>query len=178
MLPYSVKSQDHGCLGMASITFGSVGDVISICQIVIRTVTALSKSHGSAFEYRNLIDELYSLSQGLEAVKSLLEQDSAQTHHSGRLRAVLDACQRCLERELESIRRFESSLGWGASSKRRWSGKNVFRKLQWQSRKVWIAYLVFGFLTVSGSVSKGVGLYRTSYLHSDRQSPPTDLLSQ
>ena len=124
---------------MAFITFGSVGDIISICQIVIRAVAALSKSHGSAFEYQSLIDELHCLSQGLEAIKSLLEEDSAHLHHRGRLRTVLDACRRCLERELEGIRRFESSLGRRASSRGRWSGKDVFRKLQWQTHKVWTA---------------------------------------
>ena len=69
---------------MASITFGSVGDIIAICQIITTTFRSLSESSGSAAEYRALIGELRSLSQALESVKALLEQGILRQHR-GRL---------------------------------------------------------------------------------------------
>ena len=94
---------------MASITFGSVGDIISICQVIVKTVSALSESRGSAVEYQGLINELWSLAQALESLKSLLD-DETQLRHRGRLRLALQNCRECLERELGSLRKFSTSL--------------------------------------------------------------------
>ena len=43
---------------MATFTFGSVGDIISICLIVKDLVAALNDSAGSTVEYREVIREL------------------------------------------------------------------------------------------------------------------------
>ena len=69
---------------MASITFGSIGDLVATCQVIVNIVNALSASRGSAIEYQGLINELWSLAQALESVQSLLEHD-LQLPHRGRL---------------------------------------------------------------------------------------------
>ena len=117
---------------MASVTFGSVGDIIAICQIITTAIKSLSTSRGSDVEYRGLINELWSLAQALESIKSLLEEDT-QIKHRGRLRIALQNCRECLERELESIRKFSSSLGKVGSAK---SARDAFWKTRWLGHKV------------------------------------------
>ena len=117
---------------MAAISFGSVGDIVAICEILVKTVNALSKSHGSAVDYQSLIGELWSLAQALEAVKSLLGREP-QLHHRGRLEIALHNCQKCLERELDKIQKFETSL---SGAVRNGIFKDVYWKLRWQTHKV------------------------------------------
>lgn len=50
---------------MASITFGSVGDIIAVAQIAGSIAKALSDARGSAKEYQDLIKELRSFDQAL-----------------------------------------------------------------------------------------------------------------
>jgi hypothetical protein len=53
---------------MASFTFGSVGDIIAICQIRQSTVSALNDARGSAAEYQVLGRSLANLFVILENV--------------------------------------------------------------------------------------------------------------
>ena len=117
---------------MASVTFGSVGDIITVCKIITTTIKALSASRGSDVGYRELINELWSLAQALESIKSLLEEDS-QIKHKGRLRIALQNCRECLEHELESIRKFSISLGKLGSAR---SARDAFWKIRWLGHKV------------------------------------------
>ena len=122
---------------MSSITFGSVGDIIAICQVIVTTVTALSSSRGASVEYRALINELWGLAQALEATKSLLEQRSQllgpPLQSQGRLRIALQNCRECLERELESIQKFSTSMSNAGPTK---SAKDAFWKVRWLGHKV------------------------------------------
>jgi hypothetical protein len=48
-----------------SFTFGSVGDIISICLIIKDLAVALDDSGGSSAEYRELRRELWALERAL-----------------------------------------------------------------------------------------------------------------
>lgn len=54
---------------MSGITFGSVGDIITIGQIALQLAQALSDWRGSAKEYRSLIKELQTFDQALLQVR-------------------------------------------------------------------------------------------------------------
>jgi hypothetical protein len=54
---------------MSGITFGSVGDIISIGQIALLLAKALSDSRGSVKEYQCLIKELEVFDQALLQVR-------------------------------------------------------------------------------------------------------------
>ena len=116
---------------MAALTFGSVGDIIALCEIVANVVEALSESRGSSAQYQELITELFSLSQALESVDEL-----ALVHHAiqnaGRLRNALGLCHKCLDVNLRTIQKYQRSLRAGGSGK---SVTDVFRKLRWQSHQ-------------------------------------------
>ena len=47
------------------ITFGSIGDLISISQIAFKVAKCLGDSRGSAAQYRGLIKELRNFDQAL-----------------------------------------------------------------------------------------------------------------
>lgn len=50
---------------MSGITFGSVGDIITVGQIAWSLAKSLSDSRGSAKEYQGLIKELETFDQAL-----------------------------------------------------------------------------------------------------------------
>lgn len=116
---------------MASLTFGSVGDIITVCKIIIDVVKAVSESRGSATDYQGLIRELWGLAQTLEGISSLLEE-YPQLRNNGNLRDLLEKCKICLDTYLEQIKSFESSL---AHSSSKLSPKHIYRKVAWISRK-------------------------------------------
>src|SRR5947207_4507221 len=61
--------QDHQVI--MPISFGSVGDIISVCLIVKDLVAALDDSRGSSTEYREVIRELWGLDRALLEVDLL-----------------------------------------------------------------------------------------------------------
>jgi hypothetical protein len=98
------------------ITFGSVGDIISVCLLVKDLVDALDDARGSKAEYQSLIRELWILD------RSLLEIDLlARTHGDGvtpELEALCETARKAVDRcrELVSafsarIRKYQKSFG-------------------------------------------------------------------
>jgi len=55
---------------MAAITFGLVGDIISVGEIAWSIAKALNGSRGSAKEYQNLVKELQLFNKALIQVRS------------------------------------------------------------------------------------------------------------
>lgn len=55
----------------AGVTFGSVGDINSLCIVIKDVVEALDDSKGSSAEYRGIIRELRALERVLLEVESL-----------------------------------------------------------------------------------------------------------
>ena len=127
---------------MASVTFGSVGDIIAICQVISTTINALSASRGSAVEYQALLNELASLEQAVEAAKSLLEKPSAPQasllQYEEQLGIALQSCRESLDHELAQIQKFSKSLGKSALTQ---SAKINFWKLRWLGHKVCTLHL-------------------------------------
>ncbi|EAT78354.1 hypothetical protein SNOG_14117 [Parastagonospora nodorum SN15] len=78
------------------VTFGSVGDIISVCLLVKDLVDALDKARGSKAEYQSLIRELWILD------RSLLEIDLlARTHGGGatpELEALCETAKKAVDR--------------------------------------------------------------------------------
>jgi ribosomal protein S9 len=90
------------------ITFGSVGDIISVCLLVKDLVDALDKTRGSKAEYQSLIRELWILD------RSLLEIDLlARTHGGGatpELEALCQTAKKAVDRCRELVKDFHSKL--------------------------------------------------------------------
>ena len=63
-----------------AITFGSVGDIIVVCQIVQSIVKALDDSRGSASEFRQLMRSLSSLAQALQQTQELVKYQNHITN--------------------------------------------------------------------------------------------------
>lgn len=115
------------------ISFGSVGDIISICLIVKDLVVALDESRGAANEYKGLRRELCNLERALLEVE-LLSRSSYSTIQLNALyatarKAALD-CRYPVEQFLKKVKKYDHSLAGGSKS------NNIFRdsamKIKWQ----------------------------------------------
>lgn len=115
-----------------AITFGSVGDIISISLIVKDLVKALDDSRGSAAEYQDLIRELWALDRVLLEVEQV-SRSSEQTNELYALwvtaKRATDECHRSIDHFLEKIQKYEKSLG-GRSSGHTLRG--VPMKIRWR----------------------------------------------
>lgn len=96
------------------ITFGSVGDLISVSLIVKDLVKALDDSRGSAAEYQEIIRELLALDRALLEVE-LLSKTCEETVELNALcmtaRHIAGACSIRIRSFLGQINRYKSSLG-------------------------------------------------------------------
>lgn len=76
------------------ITFGSVGDIISVSLLIKDLVKCLDKSRGSSAEYQAVIRELWGLDQALLEVEVLLRSCKQSVELSG----LCETMNRCTER--------------------------------------------------------------------------------
>ncbi len=117
------------------ITFGSVGDIISICLIVENFVVALDDSCGSKSEYREVIRELYGLDRALlevDIVSRTCEQTPELSALCKTARQTAETCRSCIEGFTEKIKKCGNSLGDGASRNVLWE---TAMKIRWVSQK-------------------------------------------
>ena len=115
------------------VTFGSVGDIISVCLLIKDLVTALDKSCGSSAEYLEVIRELWALDRVLLEVEILTRtlDDAVELNAlHGTARRAADQCRQCIEAFLEKIKKYQNSLKSGGSGN---AVKDIARKLQWQA---------------------------------------------
>lgn len=63
---------------MSTVTFGSVGDIISVCLLAREVAECLDKARGSASEYQALSAELRSLDRALLEAGLLLDRHKAK----------------------------------------------------------------------------------------------------
>ena len=120
---------------MASLTFGSVGDIVTVCGLVINAAEALSDSTGSAAEYQEVLREVRSLNVALQSASTVIEGDVHVTG-SEQLRDALTHCKTCLNAYLGRIRKYHEALkasGGGGGSKS--IVKDKLRKLQWHGNR-------------------------------------------
>ncbi|CAI6337902.1 unnamed protein product [Periconia digitata] len=118
------------------ITFGAVGDILSVCLLVKDLVNALDKVRGSKAEYQSLTRELWILDRVLLEVDLL-----ARTHDGGRTpelnafcqtaREAVDRCKTLVSDFLARLRKYQNSFEEGGSS-----SSNVFKttamKVRWR----------------------------------------------
>ena len=115
------------------ITFGSVGDIISLSLLIKDLVRTLDNSRGSSAEYQAVIRELWSLDHALLEVEALT-RSCEQTAQLNALNATAnqcaEQCRKCITRFHEHVKKFGKSLQPGGSG-------NLIRdtasKLRWPS---------------------------------------------
>ncbi len=115
------------------ITFGSVGDIISVCQVVNELLQALNDCRGSSSEYQGLMRELWSFERALLEVEQLAS-------HCGKLaeinalqqtaKQIATQCRSSIDDFLRKIRRYRSSLREGGSGS---SVRDAFWKIHWRT---------------------------------------------
>jgi hypothetical protein len=109
----------------------SVGDFLAAACLIEQTVSALREAGGSSSQYRHLILELNALGHilqdvdRLEAVKGLEATVEA-------IKATALSCQLPLCEFLESIKKYDKSLGLGQSAG---IMKDVLYKVKWVASK-------------------------------------------
>ena len=115
------------------ITFGSVGDIITLSLLIKNLAKSLDDSRGASAEYQAITRELSSLEHALSQVEEIF----TTFNRSGELNALDRTANQCVEQCREYImkykertKKFERSLQAGGSS-------NKFRdttlKLRWQA---------------------------------------------
>ena len=117
---------------MAAITFGSVGDIIALCELVRDAVTAFSQARGSAAVYRELATELNNLSLAMYGIQRLLKKNEGVLGPGGTLNKLLGDCENSMSRFLRRIAKFEI-LGSKAPRKPLMA---ALRKVQWLTYQV------------------------------------------
>jgi hypothetical protein len=100
------------------ITFGAVGDIISVCLLVKDLVEALDKARGSKAEYQSAIRELWILDRALLEIDLLsrVHGDGATPALQGLCATAKQAVVRCkglVSDFLHRVRRYQKVLGEG-----------------------------------------------------------------
>ncbi|CVK98806.1 uncharacterized protein FMAN_08427 [Fusarium mangiferae] len=117
------------------VTFGAVGDFISIGVLIKDFIELLDDSRGSAWEYNSLKQQLTFLRLNLDLAKRSYDeyykapqfQDIRNT-----LESVVDEAERRLEDIAVKVQKYTSTLSQGSTERRI---KRVTRKVQWSLEK-------------------------------------------
>ena len=129
-------------MAAAAFTIGSIGDIISLCKVIHGAVETINDSRRAVVEYRSLGKEVLNLSQALEAVRLLLEQES-ELQRRGDLEKVVSDCRACFVRFLERIKAFEC-LGRDNNLER--SIQILCKRLRWPGCSVSISRTILLFI--------------------------------
>lgn len=117
---------------MSSVTFGSVGDIITVCLLAKSIVKALDDSRGSSAEYQGLVTELRSLEFSLLEVELFTRSwRDAPTpvslqHECSKL---VNDCRKTLEAFRDYLKKYDSSL---SQSAHKGILKRAGTKVKWQ----------------------------------------------
>lgn len=114
-----------------SITFGSVGDIIGVCQLVQSAVIALKDSAGSSAQFQELSRTLAKLTTALSEVAKL-ESSQRDSIDTTSVLSILEQFNTSLTRFLSTTRKYEPSLREGGTGN---VIKDSYRKLRWPSQK-------------------------------------------
>ncbi|RGP78355.1 vegetative cell wall gp1 [Fusarium longipes] len=117
------------------VTFGAVGDFISIGVLIKDFIELLDDSRGSAWEYNSLKQQLMFLRLNLDLAKRSYDdyyntpqfQDIRNT-----LESVVDEAERRLEDIAVKVQKYTSTLSQGSNERRI---RKVVRKVQWSLEK-------------------------------------------
>ncbi len=115
-----------------SITFGSVGDIISLSLIIKDLIRSLDKSRGSSAEYQAVIRELWNLDYALLEVE-VLSRSCEKTVQLKALSATVhqcaEQCRKCITNFHDVVKKFEKSLRPEGSGS---LVRDVALKMRWQ----------------------------------------------
>ena len=96
------------------VTFGSVGDIISLSLLVKALVKSLDVSRGASAEYKTVISELETLDTVILQVEHLF-QTCEQTSELNALRVTAnqcaEQCRKCILRFREQTKIYHNRLG-------------------------------------------------------------------
>ena len=93
-----------------SVGFGfSVGDVVAIIGVIKSSVTAFSETKGASIEFKNLVEELYSLEGSLEAIERL-QLNSLQSHQAVAIQKAVERCHRHIDAFVREIAKYQPWL--------------------------------------------------------------------
>ncbi|KAM0443306.1 hypothetical protein ACHAQK_003669 [Fusarium lateritium] len=116
------------------LSFGAVGDFISIALLIKDIVASLDDCRGSAKQYRELVQGLDVLSRTLEAIQKVYENlqlTNSLEDLSKISQSTISQIRSCLHGFLDQISKYEPSLGVHTSG----SGntlRSISRKIQWK----------------------------------------------
>ncbi|KAK3941234.1 hypothetical protein QBC46DRAFT_353431 [Diplogelasinospora grovesii] len=119
-----------------ALTFGSLGDIIAICQIVIELSRALGSTAGSAREYQDIREDLDSFVRVLMQVTATYEQYEVSPWLEGvdkEIKRAVAECARLVQDALDRIRakKYPPSLRSGGSGN---AARDAIKKLEWSFR--------------------------------------------
>lgn len=101
------------------ITFGSVGDIISISLLIKDLIKCLDESRGSSADYQAIIRELWSLDQALLEVELLLRSCKQSVELSGlreTTRSCAEQCRKLIVDFRDRTKRYQQVLRGGTGN--------------------------------------------------------------
>ncbi|KAL8902722.1 MAG: hypothetical protein Q9207_004434 [Kuettlingeria erythrocarpa] len=101
-----------------SLTFGSVGDIISVCILIKGLVRSLDDSRGSSSEYQAVIRELRSLDHALLEVELMFLSSQGSEELASLQETTLSIaaqCEKCITEYREKFKKYKISLQDGGS---------------------------------------------------------------
>ncbi|KAF5646507.1 vegetative cell wall gp1 [Fusarium tjaetaba] len=117
------------------VTFGAVGDFISIGVLIKDFIELLDDSRGSAWEYNSLKQQLTFLRLNLDLAKRSYEEYYKTPQFEdirNTLESVVDEAERRLEDIAVKVQKYTSTLSEGSTERRI---RRVARKVQWSLEK-------------------------------------------
>ncbi|KAF5976244.1 hypothetical protein FBULB1_7019 [Fusarium bulbicola] len=117
------------------VTFGAVGDFISIGVLIKDFIELLDDSRGSAWEYNSLKQQLIFLRLNLDLAKRSYDEHYSTPQFQdirNTLESVVDEAERRLEDIAVKVQKYTSTLCQGSTERRI---KKVARKVQWSLEK-------------------------------------------
>lgn len=116
-----------------ALTFGAVGDIIAVCQLIKDIVSALDDCRGSSKKYRDLIHSLGVLNDALREVHHVFSHPPRASINQQRLCAAglssIKQVQESLQSFNDKLGKFRSSLGPRGSGN---CLKDAARKIQFK----------------------------------------------
>lgn len=117
---------------MSSVTFGSVGDIITVCLLAKSIAKALDDSKGSSAEYQGLITEIRSLECSLLEVELFTRSwrdASTSVPVQQECSKLVNDCRKTLEAFQAYLKNYDSSL---AKDSRTGFLRRAGTKIKWQ----------------------------------------------
>lgn len=121
------------------ITFGSVGDIISVGLLIKDLVVALNESRGSPAEYKQLVDDLNLLHDVLARIDHVRATTGTTAGRRFEVSALHDAtlqitrsCRKCIEGFNIRLKKYGKTLGSSGARKKSEAFKNAVAEIRWQ----------------------------------------------